>query len=343
MAARSSPFRPYFDLNGTVSRRRAWSVMLVQLAIVVAFQVGLAAELPGIKWGFPILSVAVVAALVVLVQRLHDAGRTGYWALLAVIPVVGIVATLVILFLPSASGRKSRRAHPVARSLFGAGLVVIVMLGFARWFWTPYWIPSESMKSTLLVGDFVVAALYFGTAPQQGDVMVFRHPVNSKAYVSRLIGLPGDRVQMRDGVVYLNGLPAKTEPAGQFEEVFAEQGPMGTTPRCGNAPVGVGGICTRERLRETLPAGVTHDILNIDASFVDNTPLYSVPADSYFFLGDNRDNSFDSRFDPAVGGLGFVPAENLIGRVDRVIFSSAGRSLAYVWTWRSDRYFRAVQ
>jgi signal peptidase I len=76
---------------------------------------------------------------------------------------------------------------------------------------------------------------------------------------------------------------------------------------------------------------------------VDDTPVFTVPADHYFVMGDNRDNSVDSRYPQGAGGVGFVPAENLIGRADRVIFSSAGRSLLFFWTWRADRFFKAIE
>ena len=228
----------------------------------------------------------------------------------------------------------------------------------------PFWIPSASMKDTLLIGDFLfvnkmaygysryscpfslcpISGRILASDPVRGDVVVFRHPVNGTDFIKRLIGLPGDTVQVRDGVVILNGTPVRQEPAGTFEEIFEKQGPMQETPRCENGPVGTGGICTSTRFRETLPEGRTHDVLNIEnANFGDNTDVFTVPEGQYFFMGDNRDNSLDSRYGQAVGGVGFVPAEYLIGRADRIMFSSAGRSLLFFWTWRSDRFFRAVE
>ncbi|WP_062763026.1 signal peptidase I [Falsirhodobacter sp. alg1] len=235
---------------------------------------------------------------------------------------------------------------------------------FRTLFFQPFWIPSGSMKDTLLIGDFLfvnkmaygysrfscpfafcpITGRIFERAPERGDVVVFRHPVTGADFIKRLIGLPGDTVQLRNGVVFINGQEVPQTPAGTFTETYERQGPMGEYPRCSNSPVGDGGVCETERLTETLPNGVTHEILNIDSNgYADNTDVYQVPDGEYFFMGDNRDNSEDSRFSQAVGGVGFVPAEYLIGRADRIIFSSAGRSLLYFWTWRPDRFFKAVE
>jgi signal peptidase I len=101
-----------------------------------------------------------------------------------------------------------------------------------------------------------------------------------------------------------------------------------------------GQACTRTRAIETLPEGTRHHVLNIETDgYGDNTEVFNVPAGHFFFMGDNRDNSLDSRFP---NGVGYVPAENLIGRADMVLFSSAGRSLFYIWTWRADRFFKRV-
>jgi signal peptidase I len=117
---------------------------------------------------------------------------------------------------------------------------------------------------------------------------------------------------------------------------------MRSMPRCANA-AGRGEDCVKEVAREALPEGPTHLILDINDGFGDMTPEFVVPEGEYFFMGDNRDNSMDSRFPRSAGGVGFVPFENLVGRADRVIFSSAGSSMLAFWTWRPDRFFVAIE
>ena len=251
---------------------------------------------------------------------------------------------------------------------------------FRTLFFQPFWIPSGSMKDTLLIGDFLFVnkmaygysyascpsviipavgihidakdicgalrndnnRLWPGT-PERGDVVVFRHPVSGRDYIKRLTGLPGDRVQMKDGVLHLNEVAVGLVDGGVFEELNASQGPLRATPRCENAPVGMGGVCKKSRQIEMLPNGVSHGILNIGSQQMDNTPVFTVPPAHFFFMGDNRDNSTDSRRRQQEGGVGFVPFENLIGRADRIVFSSAGRSMLFFWTWRSDRFFKSVE
>jgi signal peptidase I len=239
---------------------------------------------------------------------------------------------------------------------------------FRTLFFQPFWIPSGSMKDTLLIGDFLfvnkmaygysrhscpfsscafINGRWFASEPERGDVVVFRHP-NGQDFIKRVIGLPGDRVQMVDGRLHLNGQAVPVTPAGTFEEVYERQGPQGHLPRCENGALGLGAICRKSRFTEELPLSDgstrTHHILNIeDGAFSDNTGVFTVPEGNYFFMGDNRDNSQDSRVPRSAGGVGFVPAELLIGRADRVIFSSAGRSMFFFWTWRADRFFKAIE
>jgi signal peptidase I len=234
---------------------------------------------------------------------------------------------------------------------------------FRTLFFQPFWIPSGSMKDTLLIGDFLfvnkmaygysrhscpfsacpISGRILGSEPERGDVIVFRHPVNGTDFIKRVVGLPGDTVQMREGRLVLNGTPVPLEQVDPFVEIKAPQGPQRLTPRCANDPVGLGGECVKQRFIETLPGGdQPHSILNIAGSPTDDTPVYTVPEGQYFFMGDNRDNSRDSRVPRSIGGVGFVPYENLIGRADRVIFSSAGSRMLFFWTWRLDRFFEEI-
>ena len=251
---------------------------------------------------------------------------------------------------------------------------------FRTLFFQPFWIPSGSMKETLLVGDFLFVnkmaygysyascpslilprfgvdidakdicgfidgdnTRILGGEPKRGDVIVFRHPVSGRDYIKRLIGLPGDTIQMRDGTIFLNGEEISQQPNGAFSEVMQPQGPERRRPRCMNGPVGDGGECLKARATETLPNGRSYSVLDIVAQASDNTGVYTVPEKHYFFMGDNRDNSADSRLAQQVQGVGFVPYENLIGRADRIMFSSGGRSMLFFWTWRGDRFFKRVE
>ncbi|MFV1440163.1 signal peptidase I [Phaeobacter sp. JH20_36] len=251
---------------------------------------------------------------------------------------------------------------------------------FRTLFFQPFWIPSGSMKETLLIGDFLfVNKMAYGYSsascpslkfpsvgididssdicgfldgdnsriwadePERGDVVVFRHPVNQNDFIKRLVGLPGDKIQVKNGILHINGAAVALQDAGEFEELMAPQGPAGSYPLCENAPVGEGATCTKSRQIETLPGGSQHVVLNIGNQGMDHTGIYQVPAGHYFFMGDNRDNSSDSRLPQSAGGVGYVPFENLIGRADRIMFSSAGRSMLFFWTWRADRFFKGIE
>ncbi|MBB3963805.1 MULTISPECIES: signal peptidase I [Rhizobium] len=212
----------------------------------------------------------------------------------------------------------------------------------------PFTIPSGSMMPTLLVGDYIFVNKFaygyskyslpfspnlfsgriFASEPKRGDVVVFRFPPNPEVdYIKRLVGLPGDRIQVTDGVLFVNGKAVPKVQDGTFNSDYAQDPGQ-------DVPV----------FRETLDNGVTYDTLDQSpVSRGDNTREFIVPEGSYFMMGDNRDNSLDSRFD-----VGFVPAENLVGRAS-VIFFSLGNDTSFreIWKWPSnmrwDRLFKGVE
>jgi signal peptidase I len=217
----------------------------------------------------------------------------------------------------------------------------------------PYYVPSGSMQPTLLIGDELGVSKFsygysryslpiaigpswpqrlFGRMPQRGDVVVFRLPRDpSQTYVKRVIGLPGDRVQMHDGRLWINDtmLPLRRDGVGPVERAD-------------------GGFELAAREIETLPGGREHPIYKFDGiGRLDNTELFEVTAGHLFVMGDNRDDSADSRLAPEAGGVGLVPVENLVGRVDVVLGSwDLGMARDPIWTWpsglRLSRFFSLV-
>ncbi|MCG3269264.1 signal peptidase I [Yoonia sp. I 8.24] len=207
--------------------------------------------------------------------------------------------------------------------------------------WNPYFISSGSMKPTLLVGDYL-NVVQSDESFARGEVLVFRHPLNDQHYVKRLIGMPGDTIQMRNGVLYINEVSVEVEAIDPFVEVFVSQGSLGAWPRCNNGPVAYDEHCEKGQQIETLPNGTWYQTLDIGNTSMDNTLNITVPEGHFFFMGDNRDNSADSRFSQSAGGMGLVPVENVVGRAKVVLFSASGPSFLAFWTWRSDRYFVGI-
>ncbi|MGN6778423.1 signal peptidase I [Rhizobium sp.] len=213
----------------------------------------------------------------------------------------------------------------------------------------PFTIPSGSMMPTLLVGDYIFVNKFaygyskysmpfspdlfsgriLGSEPKRGDVVVFRFPPNPDVdYIKRVIGLPGDRIQVKNDILYINGQAVPREPHGTFSSDYSQE-------------PGDNIAVYSERLPD---AGKVFDTLDLSPnSRGDNTQEYVVPPGHYFMMGDNRDNSDDSRFD-----VGYVPAENLIGRAS-IIFFSLGHDTSFreIWKWptnmRWDRIFKVVE
>ena len=243
-------------------------------------------------------------------------------------------------------------------------LIALIFAGLIRTlFFQPFWIPSGSMKPGLLVGDFIfVNKFAYGYSryscplslcpfrgriipkePNRGDVVVFRNPTNGKDFVKRLVGMPGDEIYLQKGKIWLNGNFIEYEREKDFLEIKSPQGPLSSIPRCSNSPVAMGADCKKQQFTEILDNDVSYKILDIWESGADDTIKLTVPSDNYFFLGDNRDNSLDSRFSLSSGGIGLVPSDYLIGRADLIFFSSAGSSIFSFWTWRVDRFLKAIK
>ena len=217
----------------------------------------------------------------------------------------------------------------------------------------PFYVPSGSMEPTLMIGDALLASKFpygysaaslpiqitlpetgrvLGGTPKRGDVVVFRWPGNrAQAWVKRVIGLPGDRIQMRQGQLFINDRAAELKPDGT-----------------GQAEDDSGGFESALRYVETLPGGVSHEIYKLyDNGRLDNTPEVTVPPEHLFVMGDNRDNSADSRVPVREGGVGLLPMDDLVGRADAVVGSwDLGMRSRPVWTWfsglRLARFFTAV-
>ncbi len=219
------------------------------------------------------------------------------------------------------------------KTIVYAGLIAIGIRTIA---FEPFNIPSGSMIPTLLVGDYLFVSKYsygysryslplspnlfsgriLGHAPERGDVAVFKWPRdNSTDYIKRIVGLPGDRVQMKAGQLYINGAQVPRTPEGDY--VDEEPGMR---------------ILAKLYL-ETLPNGRKHDIIKMsDENGLNTTIEFKVPDNTVFAMGDNRDNSSDSR-DPN-GGVGFIPMENLVGRAEFIFFSVDGRAPWWeFWEW----------
>ncbi|WP_122464800.1 MULTISPECIES: signal peptidase I [Brevundimonas] len=237
----------------------------------------------------------------------------------------------------------------IIKTVFYALLIAVVLRVL---FFQPFTIPSASMEPNLYEGDYIVVSKWsygyskhsipfspgvfdgriLGNAPQRGDVVVFKLPADNRTdYIKRVIGLPGDRVQMISNVLHINGSPVQDAVVRTEEVVDA----------FGSRPAVIA--------RETLPNGKTFLTQEFGPGLqLDDTPVYEVPNGYYFMMGDNRDNSIDSRVAMSAGGVGLVPEENLVGKAQVILFSwTPGASLFNPVSWfanlRPSRFFTRLE
>jgi signal peptidase I len=245
---------------------------------------------------------------------------------------------------------RKRSAGGIVDTIKTIVYAVLIALAVRTVAYEPFNIPSGSMVPTLLVGDYLFVSKFsygysryslpfglplfsgriFFHSPERGDVVVFKLPTdNSTDYIKRVIGLPGDHIQMKSGILNINGQPV---PRRRIEDYLYQEGN--------------GAVIPLAQYIETLPNGVQHRIIEMsDNGPLDNTQEYVVPPRDYFMMGDNRDNSQDSR---VLSAVGYVPAENLIGKAQFIFFSTDGSARLWeIWKWpfaiRYGRLLHGVQ
>ncbi len=252
---------------------------------------------------------------------------------------------------PEKKGKK-KRSETADTLLFLLKLAIIVIV-IRSFIFAPFSIPSESMLPRLFIGDYLFVTKWnygyskyslpfsvplipgriFGDVPTRGDVIVFKAPPqNDKDFIKRVIGLPGDTIQMRAGQVILNGKPVPRERIADF--VIPQSPNYHCDARFADVDASGTPVCRYTRYRETLPNGVSFQTIDRGRTVADDTGVYTVPAGHVFMMGDNRDDSEDSRFSQEAGGIGYVPLENLEGKAVVTFWSTDGSSRWLLpWTW----------
>ena len=264
---------------------------------------------------------------------------------------------------PSETGTVAPATHAAKHRNKGILRSVLLLL-LAAWVLrslivAPFSIPSGSMLPTMAIGDYLFVQKWpygysrfsfpfqfpsfegrlFAHYPKRGDIIVFRPPGQEGVdFIKRAIGLPGDTIEVRGGQVILNGTPLARQPVGMIAVRISPNSPcrvvQGATPMIRPSPDG-GEDCLYPAYRETLPGGPTYlTIDQVDFSPGDEFDAITVPAGHVFMMGDNRDDSLDSRFSPVVNGVGLVPLDHLIGRASRRYWSTDGNAeWLKPWTW----------
>jgi signal peptidase I len=302
-----------------------------------------------VAWGVApsILGLAIAVALVVVALVTRTASEAApawiFAVLQATVLICGIWSAIVFALMFSrveGFGFWRTTTACVLGWVLSLTLSLLIALGIRTLLFQPFSTPSHSMNPTLLVGDYFFVSKFsygythysipfsphwfsgriFGSEPARGDVVVFRVPKDDSVdYIKRVVGLPGDRIQVKQGVLYINESAVNREQMADF---------------AGDDSCGENAAAKVKRWRETLPNGVSYDVLDcVENGFYDNTRIYQVPADEFFVLGDNRDNSTDSR----VPTFGTIPFDHLVGHAQIIYFSVAPASGETPSAARSER------
>ncbi|WP_448586795.1 signal peptidase I [Thermaurantiacus sp.] len=269
---------------------------------------------------------------------------------------------------PEAAATPAKQPFSWRREAQQWALLILAVLGIHSFLAKPFYIPSESMMPGLLVGDRLIVSKFpygfsylspsvpilprikgrlFGRYPERGDIIVLKSPSDGGDWIKRVIGLPGDTVEMRDGRLILNGAPVPIAPVAPVEIAVSPNTDCAYLPALlGTAADGTP-VCRFPALKETLPNGRSYLVLDLAKTPLDNRPPIIVPDGFLFLMGDNRDNSSDSRVPPEAGGLGLVPFENIVGRAEFTTFSLDGSATLNPLTWvrslRGERAFLSLR
>lgn len=248
--------------------------------------------------------------------------------------------------------KTKKPSNPVLETLSTIIWALGIAIVLRTFLFQPFHIPSGSMLPGLMKGDYIITTKYslgygkyaaaplpfpvqkgrlFERKPERGDVIVFRPEGDEKNFIKRLVGLPGDQLQVKKGRLFINGQAVETKLIG--EEAYSNQ---------------FGKETIAEAWRETFGDGKEYTVFDTQKNNpLDNTTVFTVPSNHYFLMGDNRDNSFDSRVPVIKGGAGFIPTENLMGKAEFVLLSvNNDFALFKPWTWanmRGDRFFKGIK